>query len=103
VVVRHGRLAATGTVPRGADPWPTVHGLCSATAHEAAARPEALVGPTPLAGAEESELLLRWLTDGGPRLVVIEGTWAHPVAGAEAAWDRWGPPEPTRAAAFPSS
>lgn len=88
VVVRHGRLAATGTVPRGADPWPTVDGLCAATAGSASAGTPELVGPTPLAGAEESETLLRWLTDGSARLVVVEGTWAHPVGGGEAAWHR---------------
>jgi DNA polymerase-3 subunit epsilon len=101
-VVRHGRLAATGTVPRGADPWPTVDGLRAASDHDAAAVPAQLVGPTPLASAEESELLLRWLTDGSSRLVVVEGTWAHPVAGAEAAWQRWSP-EPLRSATpFPT-
>jgi DNA polymerase III subunit epsilon len=52
-VVRHGRLAAAGLAPRGADPRPVVEALVSA-----ADQPEpgsALV--------EETELLWRWLID----------------------------------------
>jgi DNA polymerase-3 subunit epsilon len=94
VVVRHGRLGATGTVPPGADPWPTVHGLVAAGASESAAdvseqadRP----GPTPAATAEETECLLRWLDAPEVRLVLLDGTWASPARGAQGTLERLAP------------
>lgn len=77
-VVRHGRLAAAGTVPQGASPWPHVEA--------AVATAETVIpGPGPVGGAipEEVECVLRWLEGPGTRLVELEGTWSSPVHGAE--------------------
>lgn len=76
-VVRHGRLAAAGVIPPGAD----------AVAYVEALRLSAEtvlpgLGPTPAATAEESERILRWLESPGVRLVEVVGEWACPVAGA---------------------
>ena len=83
VVVRRGRLAATGVVPRGAHPGPYVDALV-ATAETVLPG----VGPLPAATAEEVHLVLRWLETAGTRLVRIDGTWASPAfgAGAQRAW-----------------
>ena len=83
VVVRRGRLAATGTVPRGAHPAPYVDALV-ATAETVPAG----IGPLPAATAEEVHLVLRWLETAGTRLVRVEGEWASPAlgAGAQRAW-----------------
>lgn len=83
VVVRRGRLAATGTVPRGAHPAAYVDALV-ATAETVPAG----IGPLPAATAEEVHLVLRWLEKGGTRLVRLDGTWASPAFGAGAlrAW-----------------
>ena len=77
-VVRHGRLAAAGVIPRGADAalWVT----------ELAASAETVLptfGPLPAATAEEAETLLRWLESDGVRLVHVDGDWTCPVRGAE--------------------
>ncbi|MBO3745592.1 DEDD exonuclease domain-containing protein [Streptosporangiaceae bacterium NEAU-GS5] len=77
-VVRHGRLAAAGVMPRGAHPVPYVDALV-ATAETVVPGP----GPTPAATAEESECILRWLEGSGVRLVRVEGgTWSLPARGA---------------------
>jgi DNA polymerase-3 subunit epsilon len=39
-------------------------------------------GPSPVAGAEETECVLRWLERTGVRLVGLDGTWASPAYGA---------------------
>jgi DNA polymerase-3 subunit epsilon len=82
-VVRHGRLAAAGVVPRGAHPAPYVEALV-ATAETVLPG----VGPLPAATAEETHLVLRWLEQPDTRLVRIDGTWASPAfgAGAQRAW-----------------
>jgi DNA polymerase-3 subunit epsilon len=82
-VVRRGRLAAAGVVPRGAHPAPYVEALV-ATAETVMAG----IGPLPAATAEETHLVLRWLDQPGTRLVRIDGTWASPAfgAGAQRAW-----------------
>jgi DNA polymerase-3 subunit epsilon len=82
-VVRHGRLAAAGLVPRGAHPAPYVEALV-ATAETVLPG----VGPLPAATAEETHLVLRWLEQPDTRLVRIDGTWASPAfgAGAQRAW-----------------
>ncbi|POM24149.1 UvrABC system protein C [Actinomadura rubteroloni] len=87
-VVRHGRLAAAGTVPRGAHPRPYVDALI-ATAETVL--PELGAGPDAIpagaesggAGAEEMECVLRWLDGPGARLVELDGVWTCPVHGAE--------------------
>jgi DNA polymerase-3 subunit epsilon len=77
-VVRHGRLAAAGTIPPGAAPRPYVDALIATAetvlSHEA--------GPTAYATAEEIECVLRWLEQPGTRLVEVDGAWACPAYGA---------------------
>src|SRR3954454_3118851 len=76
-VVRHGRLAAAGVIPPGADAGDWVRGL-RASAETVVAGP----GPTPSTTAEETEKILRWLESDGVRLVHVEGEWTCPVGGA---------------------
>jgi DNA polymerase-3 subunit epsilon len=82
-VIRYGRLAAAGTVPRGANPLPYVDALV-ATAETVVPG----IGPLPAATAEEVHLVLRWLEAGDARLVRLTGTWASPAfgAGAQRSW-----------------
>jgi DNA polymerase-3 subunit epsilon len=76
-VIRYGRLAAAGVMPRGAHPVPYVEALV-ATAETVSPGP----GPTPAASAEETECILRWLEAPGVRLVETSGGWHLPVSGA---------------------
>jgi DNA polymerase-3 subunit epsilon len=76
-VVRHGRLAAAGVIPSGADAVAYVDGL-----RASAETVLPTIGPTPAATAEESERILRWLESPGVRLVEVVGEWACPVQGA---------------------
>ena len=76
-VIRHGRLAAAGVIPPGADAHQYVAEL-RMSAETVGDAP----GPVPAATAEESEKVLRWLESEGVRLVDVEGEWACPVAGA---------------------
>ncbi|GAB2985352.1 DEDD exonuclease domain-containing protein [Nocardioides montaniterrae] len=76
-VVRHGRLAAAGVIPGGAD--------ASAYVEQLRASAETVIpalGPVPAASAEESERILRWLELPGIRLVDVRGEWTCPSAGA---------------------
>ena len=76
-VVRHGRLAAAGVIPPGAD--------ASLWVLELRASAETVVpgpGPLPACTAEEAELILRWLESDGVRLVHVDGEWSCPVGGA---------------------
>jgi DNA polymerase-3 subunit epsilon len=77
-VVRHGRLAAAGTVPPHAHPVPYTEALV-ATAETVRPGP----GAAPRASAEEMECVLRWLDSPGVRLVEVDGTWSCPTHGAE--------------------
>jgi DNA polymerase-3 subunit epsilon len=76
-VVRHGRLAAAGAIPPGADAHQYVAEL-RASAETVTTAP----GPIPAATAEETEKILRWLESPGIRLVEVDGEWTCPVAGA---------------------
>jgi DNA polymerase-3 subunit epsilon len=76
-VVRHGRLAAAGVIPAGADAHEFVR-LLRAGAETVLPAP----GPVPAASAEESEKVLRWLEAAGVRLVDVEGEWTCPLGGA---------------------
>jgi DNA polymerase III subunit epsilon len=76
-VVRHGRLAAAGAIPGGADAHQFVREL-RASAETVRPAP----GPIPAATAEETEKILRWLESPGIRLVEVDGEWSCPVAGA---------------------
>ena len=76
-VVRHGRLAAAGVIPPGAD----AHGFVAelrASAETVTGAP----GPVPAATAEETEKVLRWLESPGVRLIEVDGEWTCPVDGA---------------------
>ncbi|MGB8649160.1 MAG: DEDD exonuclease domain-containing protein, partial [Mycobacteriales bacterium] len=73
VVVRHGRLAGAGVVPRGAHPAPYVDALV-ATAETVLPGP----GPLPAATSEEVACVLRWLGSDGVRLVRLDGVLASP-------------------------
>ncbi len=77
-VIRHGRLAAAGVIPPGADAALWVTDL---TASAETVLPS--FGPLPAATAEEAETLLRWLESDGVRLVHVDGDWTCPVRGAE--------------------
>lgn len=79
-VVRYGRLAAAGYLPRGAHPEPYVDALV-ATAETVRPGP----GVTGAALAEEMECVLRWLESPGVRLVRLDGTWSMPAYGAGSA------------------
>jgi DNA polymerase III subunit epsilon len=76
-VVRHGRLAAAGVIPPGADAVTYVAALVQSAE---TVRPGP--GPVPAATAEETEKVLRWLESPGIRLVDVDGEWTCPVAGA---------------------
>ncbi|GAA2279711.1 DEDD exonuclease domain-containing protein [Nonomuraea roseoviolacea subsp. roseoviolacea] len=76
-VIRYGRLAAAGVMPRGAHPVPYVESLA---AHAETVLPGA--GPIHAASAEETECILRWLESPGVRLVEVDGDWALPIHGA---------------------
>ena len=76
-VVRHGRLAAAGAIPPGADAHLYVAGLV-ASAETVVGGP----GPVPSATAEETERILRWLEAPGVRLIEVDGEWTCPVGGA---------------------
>jgi DNA polymerase-3 subunit epsilon len=76
-VVRHGRLAAAGVIPPGADALAYVAAL-RASAETVLPAP----GPVPAATAEETERLLRWLESPTIRLIDVEGEWTCPVQGA---------------------
>ncbi len=76
-VVRHGRLAAAGVIPSGADAHQFVAGL-----RDSAESVPPGPGPVPAATAEESERVLRWLESPGVRLVEVDGEWTCPLLGS---------------------
>jgi len=75
-VIRHGRLAAAGTVAPGAAPMPYIDALV-ASAERVTPGP----GPLAAASAEEMDQILRWLAGPGTRLVRIDGEWSSPATG----------------------
>jgi len=77
VVVRYGRLAATGVASRLEDPRALADALVASAEVVAPG-----IGPAPAASAEETECVLRWLEKPGIRLVAMQGTWACPAYGA---------------------
>jgi DNA polymerase III subunit epsilon len=80
--VRHGRLAAAGTIPPNAHPRPYVDALI-ATAETIFPWSEPTGAPMGAASAEEMECILRWMDSPGTRPVQVEGVWTSPVHGAE--------------------
>jgi DNA polymerase-3 subunit epsilon len=86
-VVRHGRLAAAGTVPSHARTASSVRPYVDAvisTAETVIPAP----GPAGNASVEEMECVLRWLESPGVRLVELDGLWTCPVNGAEGMRER---------------
>ena len=77
-VVRHGRLAAAGVIPRRRRRPPVRRRAAWPAARRCAGGP----GPVPAATAEETEKILRWLEAPGVRLVEVDGEWTCPVGGA---------------------
>ena len=76
-VIRHGRLAAAGVIPRDAHAGRWIETLRASA--------ESVIpglGPLPAATAEESDKVMRWLESPGVRLVHVEGDWTCPVRGA---------------------
>ena len=76
-VVRHGRLAAAGVIPAGADAHQYVAAL-----RASAETVLPTIGPVPSATPEEAEAVLTWLEGPGVRLVDVDGEWVCPVGGA---------------------
>jgi DNA polymerase III subunit epsilon len=76
-VIRHGRLAAAGVIPPGAD-------ATSWTAELVAGAEQVPPGhgPLPASSIDEAELLVRWLESPGVRLIEVEGSWTCPAPGA---------------------
>lgn len=83
VVVRHGRLCATSTTPRGLDPRPSIDALLATAEHVPPP-----CAPATAAHPEETDLVLAWLEEPGVRLVRTDTGWACPVRGAEAFRER---------------
>jgi len=75
-VIRRGRLVAAGVAARGVPPMPVVDSLL------ATAEVVADDGMATVASVEETELLLRWLTEPGIRLVTTSEAWQSPARGA---------------------
>lgn len=90
-VIRHGRLAAAGTAPRGVPPMPVVDSL-SAGAQSVAP----VAGQISAAGwwdpggtlLEETALLFRWLAEPGVRIVRADVGYCSPI-GAAGRWSQW--------------
>ena len=77
-VIRYGRLAAAGTLPRGAD-WSTfVSSLQGSATHIPP-------GDGPFAGATVPglRLIARWMDMRPTRIVSVTGRWDEPVLGAQ--------------------
>ncbi|MBS43218.1 MAG: endonuclease [Nocardioides sp.] len=75
-VVRHGRLAAAGVIPPGADAVTYVQSVRDAAETVVNTSPRS---PVPSASAEETALILRWLECDGVRLVDVRGEWVCPL------------------------
>ncbi|MFT4201977.1 MAG: hypothetical protein QM634_14720, partial [Gordonia sp. (in: high G+C Gram-positive bacteria)] len=82
-VVRHGRLAGAGSVPRGAPPMPVVEAVLASA--------QTIVpddGPLRGAPAEEAALVYRWVTAPDARIVDTTAGLALPRHSA-CGWERW--------------
>lgn len=82
LVVRHGRLAASGCSVPGGRPREDLARLVASAEHVAGD------APGRAATAAETDLILCWLASPGVRLVELEGTWTSPARGA-GAQQRW--------------
>jgi DNA polymerase-3 subunit epsilon len=81
-VVRHGRLAASGTARQSSD----VLGLVEDLAASAEQVSPGTAGH-PSATWEEADLLCGWLDSA--RLIRVAGEWTHPTRGAGRLWHVW--------------
>lgn len=81
-IVRHGRLAGSGTVPPGAAPMPVIDGLRAAAT---TVRP----APGPFAGATQAQIrnVHRWIDSTQTRIVSVDGCWTLPLRGAHTLTD----------------
>ena len=81
-VVRHGRLAGSGTVPAGAAPMPVIEAVRAASTTVERE-------PGPLAGATIAQIrnVHRWIDSAPTRIVSVDGHWALPVGGAHTMTD----------------
>lgn len=82
-VIRHGRLAAAARARPDQDPVSVVEAAVAAAAAVAAP-----TGSLTSASAEESRLVLRWLSNPGVRLVRLDGVLALPRTGVHPALTR---------------
>lgn len=76
-VIRHGRLAGSGTVPAGAHPMPVISAIRAASTTV-----QAGAGPLRGATADQIRNVHRWIDSAPTRIVSVDGTWTHPVDGA---------------------
>ncbi len=76
-VVRHGRLAGSGTVPAGAPPTPVIDAI-----RTGATSTPATVGPFRGATADQIRNVHRWIDSAPTRIVSVDGCWSLPVDGA---------------------
>lgn len=78
-VIRHGRLAASGTVSAGASPMPVIESVRAA----ATTIPR---GAGPLAGATTAQIAAvhRWIDSTPTRIVSVDGDWLLGIDGAHA-------------------
>lgn len=78
-VIRHGRLAASGSVPAGAAPMPVIDALRAGAA-------TVVPGDGPLAGATTAQVsaVHRWIDSAPTRIVAVDGAWTMGRDGAHA-------------------
>lgn len=76
-VIRHGRLAGSGTVPTGASPMPVINAV---RASSTTVQPGA--GPFSGATSDQIRKVHKWIDSAPTRIVSVEGRWTLPVDGA---------------------
>ena len=76
-VIRHGRLAGSGTVPAGSSPMPVIDAV---RASSTTVQPGA--GPFNGATADQIRNVHRWIDSAPTRIVSVDGCWTLPVDGA---------------------
>lgn len=81
-VVRHGRLAGSGTVPAGASPTPVIDAI-----RAGATSIPSTVGPFRGATADQIRNVHRWIDSAPTRIVSVDGCWSLPVDGAHTLLD----------------
>lgn len=81
-VIRHGRLAGSGTVPAGASPMPVIDAVRAASA---TVQPGA--GPFHGATPDQIRNVHRWIDSAPTRIVSANGCWALPADGARSLVD----------------